>query len=249
MHIDSLAAQDFAPGREVVKPPWQTACLQKLRMKAMSRTSFALLIALGATAAPQSQAITLGFSSIDEANAKLIFNGTTDTFSFGTALTGTGTGYSFSLTESDGAGDAIGLFGTIEGTFSIGTVVNGEAPVSGTGKVIIEGGFIADVTFDNLFKTRATGGIEGAFNLSNIIYSGLNADLLALKAGAPGDANLSFTITGKTLSQIVESTTPISTSYDGEFYAQATSVPDGGATALFLGMGVISLAGMFRKRS
>jgi hypothetical protein len=218
-------------------------------MKAMSKTILALAVGLGALASQQSQAITVGFSSLDDASAKLIFNGTTDTFSFGNALTGAGAGYSFALTESDGAGDSLGLFGTIEGTFSIGTVVNGEAAVSGTGKVIIEGGFTADVTFDDLFKTRSTGGIEGAFNLSNIIYSGLNADLLALKAGAPGDANISFTISGKTLAQIVDSTIPIPTSYDGEFYAEGTSVPDGGSSALLLGMGMLGVAGLYRKRA
>jgi hypothetical protein len=216
-------------------------------MTAMSRTILALAVGLGALASQQSQAITVGFSSIDDANAKLVFNGSS--FSFGNAASGDGAGYSFSLTESDGTGDSLGLYGTIQGAFAIGTVVNGEAAVSGAGKVIIEGGFVADVTFDDLFKTRATGGIGGAFNLSNIVYSGLNVDLLALRDGAPGDANISFTISGKSLSQIVASTTPIATSYDGEFYATGTSVPDGGSTALFLGMGVIGLAGVFRKRS
>jgi hypothetical protein len=216
-------------------------------MKTTTKKSIALLLVLSGIATLQSKAVTLGFSSVDDSNAKLVFDGATDSFSFANALSGAGAGYSFSLTESDGAGDSIGLFGTIQGTFNIGAVVNGEAPVSGTGSVSIQGGFTADVSFDSIFKSKATGGIEGAFNLSNINYSGSNLDLLALQAGAPGDANLSFTITGMSLASIVSSTTPISTSYDGEF--RATSVPDGGATALLLGLGMLGLTGLRRCKA
>jgi hypothetical protein len=216
----------------------------------MSNESIALLIALGTLAVAESQAITLGFTSLDDANAKLVFDGPNNTFSFGNVLSGEGAGYSFSISESDGLGDSLGLFGTITGTFNIGAVSNGEAPVSGVGQVVIEGGFLANVSFNNLFKTRATGGIEGEFNLSNITYAGSNADLLALAAGAPGQANLSFTISGKTLAQIVDSSTKTYTSYDGEFFGEApTSVPDGGATALLLGLGLLGFAGVRRLKA
>lgn len=211
----------------------------------MSKLYFALLTAVVGLASQRAEAITLGFSSIDDSSAKLIFDGSTDTFKFGNAISGPGVGYSFSITESDGLGDSLGLFGSIEGTFNIGAVVNGEATVSGSGTVLLQGGFVANVSFDTIFKTRATGGIEGEFNLSNIVYSGSNADLLALQAGAPGEANLSFTISGMTLSDILASGTPVSTSYDGEFVA---SVPDGGATALLLGIGSLGLA-LFRRKS
>lgn len=62
-----------------------------------------------------------------------------------------------------------------------------------------------------------------------------------------GDAHISFTITGMTLAQIVDSPNVISTSYDGE--ERATSVQDGGTTALLPGCGLVGLVGSYRKRS
>lgn len=50
-----------------------------------------------------------------------------------------------------------------------------------------------------------------------------------------------------TLAQIVDSPNVISTSYDGE--ERATSVQDGGTTALLPGCGLVGLVGSYRKRS
>ncbi|MDQ2824197.1 MAG: hypothetical protein M3R29_01975, partial [Verrucomicrobiota bacterium] len=62
------------------------------------------------------QAITVGFSSAT--NALIRFDASTDSFQF---IDGNGS-RDFEITLSDGAGDSLGLFGNLSGTFTIGSI-------------------------------------------------------------------------------------------------------------------------------
>lgn len=158
-------------------------------------------------------------------------------------------------------GSAYNLLGEITGTYTIGTVTTtgsgalamSTAAVTGTGLFRIHDGhgynLVGTLSWLSIVQV-GTGDFlntAGAVNLTNITYSGTNP-LLALFAKTPSTASdvLSFQFTpAKALSKL--KTTKLDTSFSGSIYAQR--LPDGGETALLLGMALAGLAFFRRKRA
>ncbi len=142
--------------------------------------------------------LVLGIASV--ANSDVAFTGTGSSASFTFSSQG------FEVTSSSGTGSAVGLDGKIGGTFSYSSV---SSPFSGlqTANLSTTGGTISITDASNhtltasiagldisTFGTGVTVNVNGDINLSNVQYSGTNADLLALKADANANGGV-FTLT------------------------------------------------------
>jgi hypothetical protein len=201
----------------------------------------------------QAQAITIGFSS--GTNAVIRFDASTDSFQF---IDGNG-GRDFEITLSDGAGDSLGLFGNMSGTFTIGSIASffgvEFASVSGLGTFSIFDGsslLTATLAWNDIYTVGASGGINafGTLNLTNIIYSGTNADLLALASGAGNNATsaVSFQfVPPESLTDLTTGSGVFDTSYSGTVFAEAQSVPDNSATITLLAMSLAGIQAIRRK--
>ena len=156
----------------------------------------------------------------------------------------------FSFTPSTGnfsvsTGSAAGFLGEITGSFTIGTVVSGSAPVTGSGTFVIHDGanvFSATLTWANIAQLGTINGLNtvGTANLSGITYGGSNADLLALKNAVNGLNTLSFQFGQATTVDSLKGPGGHSTSFSG-----TVATPDGGTTVVLLGF---ALAGMATLR-
>jgi len=201
--------------------------------------------ALGVLAlSPASQAVSFDYSSIPDAG--IVFDGASH-FSF----TGPVAGFDFQVDT----GSAATFFGNIDGVFTIGAVVaeggGFSAPVSGTGTItIFDGGVLtADIEWVKIFQ-RGTGGtlnVEGAVNMTNIQYvGGANADLEELAEIGWAYNVLTFQfIPAKSLNQL--KTQALRTSFSGSILAE--QVPDGGTSAVLLGIGLVGFGALVRRRS
>jgi len=84
-------------------------------------------------------------------------------------------------------------------------------------------------------------------NVTDLSYSGSNADLMKLAAGGPTAMNLSFQFSpGETLTQLSTGNSPFLTSYSGSIAA----VPEPTSFGSFLvGTFVLGSARLFKKRA
>ena len=157
----------------------------------------------------------------------------------------------------------MGLYGTIGGAFSYttGSITpdgSGEtAPVSTSGGLltIVDGNNVAlTATVSGIeiatFGTAGSFNVEGAINLTNIHYSGMNADLLSLTSGVTANGGivaLSFQFDpGESLSQLAASGADFGSSYSG-LVATAT-VPEPGSLLLgCIALGTFGIAITWRK--
>jgi hypothetical protein len=199
--------------------------------------------------AHHAQAISINIAGLGD----LQFNGATDTFSFTNEVSGR----DFLITSVTGPGatnSAQFLQGTIDGVYQIGAITTSgavqTAPVtlaSGTPLITIYDAFnimlTATVQWIQIKTEGLTGGLNsagGVLNLTNIQYTGANADLLTLKAsgGGSGSAVITFQFDpGKSLTDLT--TAGITeTSYSGSLTA---NVPDGGTTAVLMGLGLLGV--------
>lgn len=202
--------------------------------------------ALGVLAlSPASQAVSFDYSSIPDAAIR--FDGASH-FSFSGPIAG----YDFQVDT----GTAATFYGNIDGVFTIGAVTaegggGFSAPVSGVGTItIFDGGVLtATIEWVKLFQrgTGSTLNVEGAVNMSNISYvGGANADLEALAAAGSAYNVLTFQfIPAKSLNALKNQT--LSTSFSGSILS--AQVPDGGASAILLGIGLIGFGAVIRRRS
>ncbi|HWB10157.1 MAG TPA: PEP-CTERM sorting domain-containing protein [Pirellulales bacterium] len=180
---------------------------------------------------------TLELDFANTTGANLSFNGHNGTFSF----TPDGSGHEFVINNvSGGTGSALNLFGTISGTFTIGSIstVGGlsSAPVSGSGVVTIADGlgnnFTADITMSSINKFGSIGMINPTevVNLSNLHYTGSNSDLQSLTSGLNPTALLGF-FNSHTLAQLKSGGQTVNTGFSGSLSAV---VPEPGSMVLAL---------------
>jgi len=186
-----------------------------------------------------SSVVSAGTLELDFANttgANLSFDGTNGTFSF----TPDGAGHDFQINNvSGGNSSALNLFGTISGTFTIGTITSVDgvptAPVTGTGVLTISDGtnnLTADITMASINKPSTIGMINPTevVNLSNFHYTGTNSDLANLAGGINPTALLSF-FSSKSLAQLQSGGSTTNTGFSG---ALTAVVPEPGTMVLAL---------------
>lgn len=208
------------------------------------------LLAVGGTA--PLRAINLDFGSSPGATLSFAGDGT---FSFVDSSAGIYTGSDFIVNLSSsgrtGSNSAVGLLGNLGGTFTIGAISSGVAPVSGSGALTITEGanlFAGTVQWVQIHQTATSGNLNlsGVVNLTGITYGGSNQDLMEL--AVPGSASsvlsFSFASPGYSLAQLAS--TPITTSYNGDLHT-GRSVPDGGTTLLILGAALGACGLMLRR--
>jgi hypothetical protein len=198
-------------------------------------------------------AIVLNFDALPSTD--LSFNGTGN-FDF----TSNSSGDQFQITTvQQGTGAAVDLEGYLAGTdlFTIGSITDSglvqTAPVTGTATLYIVDQNNIDLTgtlqWNDISTTFSTiGGVNytGSVNLSDIQYSGTNADLLSLAAAGSASDVLSFEFTSpESLSNLVSTAT--STSYSGSFSAGTSLVPEPGSAVVLLA-GLACFYGVLRYR-
>ena len=140
--------------------------------------------------------ISCDFSSMP--NAAIQFDGMLHTVQF------LDTGYDFQINVSTSA-SLLGLYGDIEGTFSVGTISGNPlttetAPITSlNGTLSIYDGagntFTANIDLKDITVVNRLFGFmdsTGETNLANISYTGLNAGLLGLKNRADPMTDLTF---------------------------------------------------------
>lgn len=185
----------------------------------------------------QSQAVSFDFSS-NPGTGLIQFDGAGN-FSF------------TSTTFQIDTGSASGWTGDITGSFAIG--VGNPAPVSNVGQFIIDDGatdLTADLTFGTIgvLGTGGTLNVFGVINLTNISYAGTNADLEALRDDVSGALVITFqfvpAVSLANLKAGVHKTT-----FSGSVFSRSSIVPDGGASAVLLGTGLLGLAAISRRKS
>lgn len=203
---------------------------QKLMTLALSA------LALGSV---QSQAVSFDFSTAT-GTGLIAFDGAGN-FSFGSPAF-----------EID-TGSAIDLLGDISGTFAIGAIGGGYATVTGAGSITIDDGatdLTADLDLVDIAVIGTGGNINvfGALNLSNISYAGANADLVALFNDGSGALVITFQfVPGVPLTALKSGVHE--TSFSGSIFSRSSIVPDGGASAILLGAGLLGLAAFNRRQS
>ncbi len=232
---------------------------------AIARTkslTWALAALLGLCFGPDARAgLTLDISSDVGANVEFKGSGTGTTFEFNN----NGSGQGFDITSSNGVGDSVGLHGTIGGTFSYtkaSIVTLGPlqmAPVSTSGGLLtITDGALHSLTATITgvdIDTVGTGGtvdVSGAINLSNVVYTGTNADLVEVRNDANfsgGVVSITFQfLPAESLTQLTANHSDQKTSFSGTI--MTASVPE--PSSLLLGctaaLGLIG-CGLRRRRA
>jgi hypothetical protein len=183
------------------------------------------------------QAVTFDYSNIVDSSINF---GGNNTFSFSS-------GDNFRITD----GALMGMNGQITGTYTIGAGVN-NATVTGTGLFRINDGagqwFEATLDWDSIFRTGTAAGLNfnGVVNMTDFSYAGSNATLLSLwnDGSAVNTLTFQFAVAG-TLNDL--RTTAQSTSFSGTV-SSVSQVPDGGTTAALIGLGLVGLSFIARRR-
>ncbi len=232
LRISEAESWDVTPERHIL-------LMRSLCAIAKARSlTWALAALLGLCFGPDARAdLNLDISSLVGASVEFKGSGTGSTFTFDN----NGSGNGFGITSSTGVGDSVGLLGSISGTFSYtkaSIVTLGPlqmAPASTSGGLLT----ITDSSLHSLtatitgvdVDTVGTGGsvnVDGAINLSNVVYTGTNADLVELRNevnSSGGVASISFQfLPAESLTQLTANHSDHKTSYSGTIIT--TSVPE-----------------------
>ncbi len=229
--------------------------MQRAKLPPFARILSLAVLFFGVGSWGSAHALNLGFAS--EPFASILFTPIAGgaSFTFGNEVPLSFD--DFEITNSDGAGDSVGLTGDLDGTFSYTTAsitspLGGIeiAPVTGSGTMSIDDGvgfiWTADLvwidirTFTNVGSTNTF----GVINLTGISYGGANADLSVL-ATAAGIISTSFTFLAP-----FPDLTSLATSGGtvNNFSGAITPIPEPGSAAL-LGVGLAVAAGGTRRRA
>ncbi len=203
-------------------------------MKKHNIANIAVAAGLAVSATTSQAALSLSFSN-QGLNTGIQFNGASSSFQLDPSPGSLGSPQ-FEVTSETGGSSSVGLAGWINGSpWTIGSITTSgniqSAMVTGLGNL-----FISDGAGNNLTGTlnwmtiqtdQSAGFINSSLdlNITDLAYSGANADLLALVNGGSGSMNLTFQFNpGKSLTQLTTGSDQIG-SYSGSF-AAATSVPE-----------------------
>ncbi len=217
---------------------WRSLALQK-RALIIGLCVMGLIMGAGGSAF----GITLDIANTGNAPLHFVGSSSQPYFEFTNDLLGN----SFYITGSDGAGDSLGLYGSISSQFNIGTVYQDDttyyAGVSGPGTLTIKDGstpFTATVQWYEIYTDGGGGAINyNAYgNLSAIDYGGTKSDLQGWVADQTAVVGFTFTDPVKTLLDLTTEANN-STAFDGTL--SAIPAP---ATVLLLGAGLLGLVGL-----
>jgi hypothetical protein len=226
------------------------------------KTLFALGSAVvgGAILSAPVQAVPTTLNFGNTTGGQIIFDGA-DHFTFGLATgPASAANNSFQVTGATAPSLGIGDFGTMTGPVGGWAFNHVTGVVTGTGVLDIEdfGGIhlTADLTWGllspNGFGTGGTLNAALTANLSNVTYAGADPDLQAFLAGGMEILSFSFSDnTGHTLLNL--GTVPQHTSFSGSLtpgngdFPNGNPVPDGGLSALLLGLGSLTVEFIRRK--
>jgi hypothetical protein len=203
----------------------------------------------------QAVPLQLGFSSVPRMAAVTFIAG--GTFRFEDE--GANDFDDFQIDASNGTGDAIGLFGDLDGTFTIGAITSSTpvpgitvetASVTGMGSFEIDDGmgfiFSGDLVWVEITTVNNSGSVNtlGTVNLTNITYGGTKADLLAFVPVGSGiiQANFVLVNTGDRLSTLVANGGSAN-----NWSGTLTVIPEP-ATLLLTGLGLASVGGVAARR-
>jgi hypothetical protein len=227
--------------------------------KSMKKIILSLKVGLVAATAillsSRAEALTLNFSEVG--GALIVFNGDSNSFTF--APTAPAAQFSITSVVDGVSAGTVNDTGSMSGVFTLGSITSPAAglevaPVNGAGVLTINDGagqsLTANLTFGTIssFGTGGTINLQGAVNLTNIQYVGTDVNYLAFAAANNGIETITFQFTSPTsLTQLTADGTTTSTSFSGSITAAATSVPDGGATAVLLGLSLLGVAAVRRK--
>lgn len=217
--------------------------------------SMATILAVALTAqSARATFITLDISSVED--SMMVFDGDSDTFSF----TPDSSGNSFEIDMSTGGtGDAMGLFGHISGTYSIGAISSPSAnvevaSVSGSGTLSIFDGtggkLTGDVSWIEIKTDGTTGSVNGsgAINLTNTSYTpGSDSidDLVDFADLPAGIAVLTFSfVPAKSLTVLTTDGTTTTTSIEGTI---VNAVPEP-SSLLLVTLGMFGVSGVALRR-
>ncbi len=227
-------------------------------MKKQNLASIAVAAGLAVSAATSQAGLSLSFSN-QGLNTGIQFNGASSSFQLNPAPGSLGAPQ-FAVTSETGGTSSIGLLGWINGSpWTIGAISTSgsvqSATVTGVGNLFLNDGAGNNLTGNLNWMTiqtdQSSGFINSALgmNITDLAYSGANADLLALVNNGNGSLNLTFQFNpGRTLTQLTMGGAQIG-SYSGAVAAQ-TSIPEpstGVAGALLLLPFGISAARILRK--
>ena len=200
------------------------------------------------------------FSSLSSPASAVVFDGSTDTFSFSPDGSGS---QDFAISGSD-FGDLDGLFGSISGTFTIGPITAfgplQQATVTGSGQLSILDGsgsaITANLVWEDIFTLdlgSTLGGLNtlGTVNLTNFSgYSGTNARLQSF-SNHGGSIGLSLSLgQGNTLTDLTADNTTHANAYSGSAAVESTplAVPDSPVGVWLAGIVWLGLAAVASRR-
>jgi len=217
-------------------------------------------VAVGLAVSASTSQASLNFAGINNVQ----FNANGDTFQLN-PIAGSAATPQFEFTGADQ-----GLTGWVSGgpwsvnmaslsTATVGSLTYQQAPVAGGGQLSIFDGTHTLTGSLNWLQIHTSslgqGGLADSLsvNLINIVYGGLNADLLALAAGKSGNLNLTFQFSGSnpTLQDMFNGGSGVTVaSYSGSISSPISSVPEPSTVVagvmLLLPLG-ISAARILRK--